>query len=100
MINIKNKKKIKEKKPEEEKKEEEEEEKEKEEEPEKKKKKKKKHHKKKKQGPKQPNSGIRENPYRSLFKPPENIEITNSRAQDNSHFRVLGSWEEKPWTQT
>ena len=89
-----------EKKPEEEKKEEEEEEKEKEEEPEKKKKKKKKHHKKKKQGPKQPNSGIRENPYRSLFKPPEKIEITNSRAQDNSHFRVLGSWEEKPWTQT
>lgn len=91
-----------EKNPEEEKKEEEKEDQEEEkgEEHEKKKKKKKKHHRKKKEVPKQPNTGVRENPYRSEFKPPENIEITNSRKQDNSLFRVLGSWEEKPWTQT
>ena len=66
----------------------------------KKKKKKKHHHKKKKEAPKQPNCGIRENPYRKEFKPPENIQINNSRAQENSQFRILNSWEEKPWNQT
>ena len=66
----------------------------------KKKKKKKKHHKKKKK--KDGNKledGPRENPYRELFKwDPK--EVNNSRAQDNSRFRVLGSWKEGEWSQT
>ena len=66
----------------------------------KKKKKKRKHHKKKKK--KEQNKleeGPRENPYRELFKwDPK--ELNNSRAQDNSRFRVLGSWKEGEWSQT
>ena len=66
----------------------------------KKKKKKKKHHKKKKK--KDANKledGPRENPYRELFKwDPK--ELNNSRAQDNSRFRVIGSWKEGEWSQT
>ena len=66
----------------------------------KKKKKKKKHHKKKKK--KDGNKleeGPRENPYRELFKwDPK--EVNNSRAQDNSRFRVIGSWKEGDWSQT
>ena len=68
---------------------------------EKKKKKKKKHHRKKKkkdEGEKLPD-GPRENPYRDLFKWDEK-EVNNSRAQDNSRFRILGSWKEGEWTQT
>ena len=62
---------------------------------EKKKKKKKKHHRKKKKK----DEGPRENPYREFFKWDEK-EINNSRAQDNSRFRILGSWKEGEWTQT
>ena len=68
---------------------------------EKKKKKKKKHHRKKKkkdEGEKLPD-GPRENPYREFFKWDEK-EVNNSRAQDNSRFRILGSWKEGEWTQT
>ena len=62
----------------------------------KKKKKKKKHKKKKK---KEVQEGPRENPYRELFKwDPK--EVNESRAQDNSRFRVLGSWKEEKWSQT
>ena len=66
----------------------------------KKKKKKKKHHKKKKkkEGNKLP-EGPRENPYRELFKWDE-TQLNNSREQDNSRFRVIGSWKEGEWTQT
>ena len=66
----------------------------------KKKKKKKKHHKKKKkkEGDKLP-EGPRENPYRELFKWDEK-DLNNSRAQDNSRFRVIGSWKEGEWSQT
>ena len=43
----------------------------------------------------------RENKYRDLIKIDSNIEITNNRAQDNSHLRLIGNWEEKPnYTQT
>ena len=66
----------------------------------KKKKKKKKHHKKKKK--KDANKledGPRENPYRELFKW-DSKELNNSRAQDNSRFRVIGSWKEGEWSQT
>lgn len=63
-----------------------------------KKKKKKKHHKKKKQ---ESEDGPRENPYRKYTNWKEQgIEITNSRFQDNSQFRLLGSWKEGEWTQT
>ena len=66
----------------------------------KKKKKKKKHKKKKNKNKKnQLEEGPRENPYRELFKwDPK--EVNNSRAQDNSRFRVIGSWKEGEWTQT
>ena len=66
----------------------------------KKKKKKKKHKKKKKkEGEQKLPEGPRENPYREYFKwDPK--EVNNSRAQDNSRFRVLGSWQEGEWTQT
>jgi hypothetical protein len=66
----------------------------------KKKKKKKKHHKKKKKKDgNKTGDGPRENPYRELFKwDPK--EVNNSRAQDNSRFRVIGSWKEGEWSQT
>ena len=66
----------------------------------KKKKKKKKHHKKKKKDKeKKLEEGPRENPYRSLFNfDPK--EITNSRTQDNSRFRLIGDWKEGDWSQT
>ena len=63
-----------------------------------KKKKKKKKHKKHGKGNK-PDDANRENPYRSLFNfDPK--DVSPSRKQDNSQFRILGSWEEKPWLQT
>ena len=68
---------------------------------EKKKKKKKKHRKKKKKkdGEQKLPDGPRENPYREYINwDPK--EVNNSRAQDNSRFRVLGSWQEGEWTQT
>ena len=43
----------------------------------------------------------RENKYRDLIKYDSEIKITNSRAQDNSTLRLIGSWQEKPnYTQT
>ena len=43
----------------------------------------------------------RENIYRELIKPENNSEIINNRAQDNSHLRLIGNWQEKPnYTQT
>jgi hypothetical protein len=46
----------------------------------------------------------RENKYRNLIKPSENIEIVESRFQDNSHLRLIKNWEEKsdlnPYFQT
>ena len=44
---------------------------------------------------------FRENKYRDLVKSEPNIIITNNRAQDNSHLRLIGNWEEKEnYTQT
>ena len=64
----------------------------------KKKKKKKHHHKKKKH---ENEEGPRENTYRKYTNWEEQgIEITNSRFQDNSKFRLIGSWKEGEWTQT
>ena len=37
------------------------------------------------------------NPYRSLF---DFKEISKSRFQDNSIFRIINNWEEKEWLQT
>ena len=43
----------------------------------------------------------RENIYRELIKPENDLVITNNRAQDNSHLRLIGNWQEKPnYTQT
>ena len=43
----------------------------------------------------------RDNIYRELIKPENDSEITNNRAQDNSHLRLIGNWQEKPnYTQT
>ena len=70
---------------------------------EKKKRKRKAHHKKKNhnENKKEEIDGIRPNPYRDLFNWKEKgIEINNSRFQDNSELRLIGNWEEKPWTQT
>jgi hypothetical protein len=39
------------------------------------------------------------NKYKELFDF-SNVEVTNSRFQDNSMFRVLKNWEEKEWNQT
>lgn len=41
----------------------------------------------------------RENIYRKLFDF-SSKEITESRFQDNSIFRVIKDWQEKPWKQT
>ena len=42
----------------------------------------------------------RENKYRDLIKPAEDITITNNRFQDNSHLRLINNWEEGNSTQT
>ena len=91
----------KEEKKEEEKKKESEDEEEKEEakDEQKKKKKKKKHKKKKKKDANKLEEGPRENPYREFFKW-DQAEVNNSREQDNSRFRVIGSWKEGEWSQT
>ena len=39
------------------------------------------------------------NKYKHLFDFSDK-EITNTRFQDNSVFRVLKNWEDKPWNQT
>jgi hypothetical protein len=39
------------------------------------------------------------NKYKHLFDFSA-MEVSNSRFQDNSAFRVLKNWEEKPWGQT
>jgi len=39
------------------------------------------------------------NKYKQCFDFSDKV-ITNSRFQDNSNFRVLKNWEEKPWNQT
>lgn len=41
----------------------------------------------------------RENTWRKLFNFSEK-ELSNSRFQDNSVFRVLKNWQEGPWNQT
>lgn len=44
---------------------------------------------------------IRENPYREKIKiENENKEISTLSFQDNSHFRLIGNWEEKETKQT
>ena len=66
-----------------------------------KKKKKKKKHKKNKNKQATPQDGPRPNPYRELLTIPS--ENPFSRAQDNSRFRIIGSWKEVehlPWIQT
>ena len=61
------------------------------------KKKKKKHHKHKSKKTEKIFDVPKINPYRNLF---EFKEVSNSRFQDNSIFRVINNWEEKEWTQT
>lgn len=39
------------------------------------------------------------NKYKELFDF-SNVEVNNSRFQDNSMFRVIKNWEEKEWNQT
>ena len=66
---------------------------------EKKKKKKKHKHKKKKKADNKLPEGPRENPYRDYFHwDPK--DVTKSRFQDNSRFRIIGDWKEGEWSQT
>lgn len=41
----------------------------------------------------------KENKYKKFFDF-SGVELTNSRFQDNSIYRVLKNWEDKPWNQT
>ena len=60
-------------------------------------KKKKKHNKKKAKKSTKIFEIPKDNPYRNLF---DFKEVTKSRFQDNSIFRIINNWEEKEWLQT